>query len=824
MNLEKAVKLRLSVRGETAPIRGRRFFAKAEKATLMTRNNDKKGGAAVRAMASRLALALILSVPVAGLPALVSVAQAQVVQRIVVEGNQRVEREAILAYLQLRRGTPFDPARIDASLKSLFQTGLFSDVQILRRGNTLIVRVVENPMINRVRFEGNNEVSDKDLAKEVQLHDRAMLTRARVQADVERIINIYRRSGYYNVQVEPQIIRRGNNTVDLIFKINEGKATRVATIRFVGNKAFSDGKLKDVITTSEHAWWKFFSTRDRYDPDRLAYDRELLRRFYLKHGFADVQILSANAELAPDGESFIVTFTIEEGPQYRIGNVAVDATETDLNPRKLQKLMETRPGEIYDASEVDKSVEKIALEAARQGFAFAKVRPEIERDAEARKLNITYKVQEGPRVYIERIEIVGNARTREEVIRRELRIAEGDAYNRVLLDRARRRLTALDFFQKIDFQEMPGSAPDRLVLIIKVMEKSTGSLHASIGYSTLENGPVVSGSITERNFMGTGRELSLKTSLSFKRQSLNFSYTEPYFLDYNMAAGFDLFGNRTDLEDQSDYKTNDAGFGLRANFSLDDYQTLYTRYRLTYRNTIASSDAKADDDADGIINICDTNSSKYSPSVCDSLGKDWISTLGVTYVMDRLDNPANPTSGFRLQAALDVAGLGGTVHYVRSEVAGYYFMPLFFDGLILKLKGTGGHVFAWNGDKLRVNDRFFKGGPSFRGFEVSGVGPRDAAGNAIGGQTYAIGTVELLFPLGLPEDLGLSGSVFTDFGTVFDAPESGVQDKAVFRATVGAGLLWRSPFGPLRLDLAYALKKASWDKEELVQFGVGTRF
>ena len=790
----------------------------------MTRNNEKKRGLALRCAVSRLALALILSAPVMATPILSTAAQAQVVQRIVVEGNKRVEREAILAYLQLKPGDPFDPARIDASLKSLFQTGLFSDVQILRRGNTLVVRVVENPMINRVRFEGNSEISDKDLAKEVQLHDRAMLTRARVQADVERIINVYRRAGYYNVQVEPQIIRRGNNTVDLIFKINEGKATRVATIRFVSNKAFSDSKLKEVITTSEHAWWKFFSTRDRYDPDRLAYDKELLRRFYLKHGFADVQILSADAELAPDGESFIVTFTIDEGPQYRIGNVDVDASETDLDPKKLLQLVETTPGEIYDASEVDKSVEKIALEAAREGFAFAKVQPEIQRDAENHTLNITYKVQEGPRVYIERIEIVGNTRTREEVIRRELRIAEGDAYNRVLLDRARRRLTALDFFQKIDFQEMPGSAPDRLVLIIKVQEKSTGSLHASIGYSTLEKGPVVSADITERNFMGTGREVSLRTSLSLKRQSLNFSYTEPYFLGYNMAAGFDLFGNRTDLKKESDYRTNDVGFGLRANFSLDDYQTVYTRYRLTYRDTIASNDAKGDDDGDGIINICDVNSSKYSPAVCDSLGKDWISTLGATYVLDRLDNPANPTSGVRVQAAVDVAGLGGDVHYVRSELAGYYFMPMFVDGLILKLKGTAGHVFAWNGDKLRVNDRFFKGGPSFRGFETAGVGPRDTAGNAVGGKTYAIGTVEVLFPLGLPESLGLSGSVFTDFGTVYDAPGSNVQDKAVFRASVGAGLLWKSPFGPLRLDVAYAVKKASWDKTELVQFGVGTRF
>ena len=783
----------------------------------MTGSNNKKKTSGMHVAASRLALALVLAAPVLGTSAAVSTAQAQVVQRIVVEGNRRVEREAILSYLQVRPGERLDAAKIDASLKALFQTGLFSDVQIVPRGNTLVVRVVENPMIARVRFEGNKEISDKDLAKEVQLHDRAMLTRARVQADVERIINVYRRAGYYNVQVEPQIIRRGNNTVDLVFKINEGKETKVATIRFVGNKAFSDSQLKDVITTQESAWWRFFSTRDRYDPDRLEYDKELLRRFYLKHGFADVQIVSAEAELAPDGESFIITFNIDEGPQYRVGQVQIDATETDLDPKKLQKLVETRSGEIYNAAEVDKTVEKMTLEAAREGFAFAKVEPEIVRDPEARRLDISYKVKEGPRVYIERIDIIGNTRTKDEVIRREMRIAEGDAYNRVLLERARRRLTALDFFKKIEFQELPGSAPDRVVLVVKVEEKSTGSLHASLGYSTLEKGPVVSAEITERNFMGTGREVRLKTALSFKRQSVNFGYTEPYFLGYNMAAGFDIFGSRTDLEDESNFRTNQVGFGLRANFPLDDYQTLYTRYRLTYRDT------KAQDGVD----LCSPTSDDYSPAVCDSLGKDLISTLGATYVLDKLDNPAEPNSGYRVQASLDVAGIGGDVHYVRAELAGYYFMPLFYEGVTLKLKGTGGHVVAWNGDHLRVNDRFTMGGPSFRGFAVAGVGPRDDRGNYLGGETYAIGTVEVLFPLGLPEELGVTGSVFTDFGTVHGVKRdygTAISDKARLRWTVGAGILWKSPLGPLRLDVAYAVKKAPWDETEKIQFGVGTRF
>ena len=773
----------------------------------------------------RLALALLLSAPAVGVSGVITAAQAQVVSRIVVEGNQRVEPETVLAYMQIRPGERMDPEKIDASLKALFQTGLFSDVQILRRGNTLVVRVKENPLINRVNFEGNSEISDKDLAKEVQLRERMMLTRARVQADVDRIRAIYRRAGFYGVRVEPKIIRLPQNRVNLVFEIDEGKASKIAAIRFVGNKAFSDSKLKDVITTSESAWWKFFSSTDTYDPDRLAYDKELLRRFYLKHGFADVEIVSAEAELAPDGESFYITFVINEGPQYKIRDVEVNAGETELDPDKLKKIVETKPGEIYDASKVDKSIEKITIEAGKRGYAFAQVQPRIERDPETKELSVSYDIQEGPRVYIERIDIVGNTRTLDEVIRRELKLAEGDAYNRILVDRARRRLVALDYFSKVDIQEEPGSKPDRVVLVIRVEEKSTGSIHFSAGYSTSE-GPIASVDFSERNLMGTGRKINLRTSLSFKRQSVDFSFTEPYFLGYNMDAGIDLFGSRSDFKDESNYRTNEVGFGLRVGFPLDDYQKLHLRYSFTLRDTKIRGAAASDANGNGIIDVCDPASTEYSPSICDLRGTDYISLLGATYVYDNLDNPLDPTSGFRGQLAVDVAGLGGDVHYVKTEGAAYYFMPLFFEGVTLKLKATAGHIEGWSGDEVKVSDRFYKGGASFRGFEVAGVGPRDtsASANAVGGKTYAIGTVELMFPLGLPEALGLSGSVFTDFGTVFDAPGNNVRDDAKFRASVGAGLIWKSPFGPLRLDVAYAFAKAPYDKRQLVQFGIGTKF
>jgi outer membrane protein insertion porin family len=780
--------------------------------------------------------ALVLSVlgPVAAPGFAVTSAFAETVSSIVVEGNQRIENDTIISYVQVSPGQNATPEKIDASVKALFQTGLFSDVQITRRGSTLVVKVEENPMINQVNFEGNTNVKDTDLQKETELKERMMFTRAKVMSDVNRIIAVYRRAGYYAVKVSPKIIRLSENRIDLVYEINEGDETKVEKINFVGNQAFSAGDLKSVIGTQQYSWWRFFNRNDNYDADRLEYDKELLRRYYLRNGFADVHVVSAEAVLNEKGDGFIITYTIDEGPRYRIADVAVNVGDQQLDSKDLIAQVRTGVGDYYDSTRVDKSVERLTLEAARQGFIFARVNPDVQRDPGNKTLNITYNIVEGPRTYIERIDIVGNYRTEDEVIRRELNLYEGDAFNRVVIERARRRLTALDFFEKIDFLEQEGSAPDRVVLVVQVQEKSTGSVNFSIGYSTSE---VIVGSVSlqERNFLGKGYDVKVDTSASWYRQNVNFSFTNPWFMGMPLMAGFDVFATANNNQDQSNYNSQLIGFALRTGFRLDENSGLSFKYGLTWMD----------------VNNIDKNDA--APAVIESQGESLKSFVNATYTWDNLDNPIRPTNGFRGQLEGQVAGLGGDAHYARVEAHAWYFMPVYEESVVLKIEGNAGQIVPFAGDDVPLQDRFFKGADTFRGFATAGVGPRqrgnDGSTDAVGGQTYAIGTVEMTFPMGLPEQWGISGEVFSDFGTVFDSgvdtvlagqgqckygnntPPLGADarnctsyDTPDFRLSVGAGIVWTSPFGPLRFEAAYPLLKSDYDKTEWFRFSVGTAF
>ncbi len=739
-------------------------------------------------------------------------AQANSVSRIVVEGNQRIEADTVRSYMQIQVGDPFSPDLIDESLQTLFQTGLFSDVRIFRRGSNLVVSVEENPIINRIAFEGNSQLKNDSLQKEIDLKPRVVFTRARVQADVDRIITLYRRSGQFNARVEPKIIRLPQNRIDLVFEITEGAKTVVQSISFIGNRKFSDSQLRSVIVTEETTFWKFWSNSDTYDPDRLNYDKELLRRHYLKNGYADFRVLSGTAELAPNGQDFFLTFTVEEGEQYSFGDVTVDPGQTELNAEAMLAEVTTFKGETYDASKVDKSIEKLTLEAGKRGFAFARVVPRIERVADQLVINLTYEMNEGPRVYIERIDIVGNVRTLDKVIRREIRLVEGDAYNRILVDRSRRRITALDYFEKVDILEQPGSAPDKVVLIFQVAEKSTGTLNFSAGYSTTEQ-VLGSVSLSERNLLGRGYFTSLATSLSFKRQSVDFSFSDPYFLDQNMSAGFNAFTVETDQQSESSFNSRETGGGLTAGIPISENARLQARYGFTNRR---------------IKNV----STNASAPIRLSAGETNKSQIGLSYLYNTLDNPLAPTQGLRAALTADLAGVGGDVFFWRLNGKASYYHTI-YEGVVLNLRGSGGIMDGYNGEESPVLDRFFKGGNSFRGFERAGIGPRDTSvgtrNDAVGGQIFAIGTVETTFPLGLPEAFGIRGAVFTDFGTLFDAPGpnpafAGVRDSSTLRVSAGIGLLWNSPFGPVRLDFAEAIKKDSLDKTQRFQFSAGTSF
>lgn len=774
-----------------------------------------------------LALAVVSLSPIANPSLFGASAQAAVVRQIVVEGNQRVEYDTVLSYLQFQAGQDATPERIDETVKVLFQTGLFSDVQISQRGGTLVIRVVENPLINQVNFEGNTAIDDKALQKEVEVKERMIFTRAQAQSDTQRVLALYQKAGYYNVNVAPKIIRLQDNRVNLVFEINEQGKTTIRSINFTGNNAFSGNALRSVMATKENSWWNYFQRNNTYDPDRLEYDKELLRRYYLKHGFADIEIISADAQISDDGEYFDINISINEGPHYTIADVAVDIGSSNLDPERLRDVVKTGVGDSYDATKVDKTVENLTLEAARQGYVFARVEPKVDRDNAAGSLNLSYTVAEGTRAYVERIEITGNRRTLDHVIRRELQIFEGDAFNRTLIERARRRLTALDFFEKIDFREEEGSAPDKVALFIDVVEKSTGKISFSAGYSSTEQ-VIGTVELTERNLLGKGQFLRLNTTVSFKRQALDFSFTEPYFMGMPISAGFDLFATNTDNTKYSSYKSRQVGGALRTGFDLDEYSSLDFKYYLAFRKTRG-------------IDL-DT----ASPAVIAQEGDSWKSSVGATYTWDDLDDPNTPTTGFRGQLDAEVAGLGGTTRYGRLEAHGWYFFPVYEESVVLKLEANAGHIQSFGGKDVPLQDRFYHGSDTFRGFARAGVGPHQVnnAGStdSIGANSYAIGTVELTFPLGLPEAWGIQGAAFSDFGTVFGSDDDSVARgtgtctatastrncdvfaDAVFRASVGAGIIWQSPFGPLRFDVAYPLLKADFDEKELIRFSIGTRF
>jgi outer membrane protein insertion porin family len=726
------------------------------------------------------------------------------IAEIRVEGNQRIEPETIRSYMQLSPGDPFDAERIDRALKSLFATGLFADVRLRREGNTLVVQVVENPIINRLAFEGNDRIDDETLQNEVQLRPRVVYTQTRVQADVKRILDIYRRSGRFAATVEPKVIPLDQNRVDLVFEINEGPVTEIRRIDFVGNKAFSDSELRDQILTTESAWYRFLSDTDTYDPDRLTVDREALRDFYLKEGYADFRVISAVAELSPDREAFFITFTVEEGERYKFGKIDVRTTLRDLDPESLRGQLTTLEGEWYDASAVEESIANITETLGDLGYAFVDVRPQIQRDREHLLINLVYDIQEGPRVFVERIDISGNVRTVDRVIRREFRLVEGDAFNASKLRRTRQRIQNLGFFSSVDLRTVPGDSPDKTVIEVEVEEQSTGEVTFGFGFSTAE-GPLGDISLRERNLLGRGQDLRLGFTLSGKRSQFDLSFTEPYFLDRNLAAGFDVFRIETD-RDESSFDQKSLGFGLRAGYEIQEYLRHTVRYGLS---------------EDEIFNVDDD----ASLAIKQQEGTTLSSVVGHTLSYDRRDSRFDPREGYFLSFSNDLAGLGGDVHYLRTRGGAGYYQPLGGD-VTLGLSSEAGYIFGFNED-VRITDNFAVGGANLRGFKTSGIGPRDTlTEDSVGGNVFAVGSTELSFPLGLPEEYQIRGRVFSDFGTLFDSDleTPTVIDEPKLRMSVGGGMTWRSPFGPLAVDLALPVLKEDFDETELFRLSVGTRF
>lgn len=742
--------------------------------------------------------------------------QGIIVKQVVVQGNQRMDDDTIRRYLLIRPGQPYDIDLANQSLKRLYSMGVFSDVKLEMRGQRLFVSVTENSIINQVVFEGNQKIADGALKDEIGLEPRSALTHARVQRAVQRILTLYNRIGRYGVRVEPKVVELPRNRVDLVFEIDEGQKTTISKINFVGNEAFSDSELMTRIMTSETGILSWFKSDDIYDPDRLAMDQELLRIFYLRNGYADFRVVSAVADLDQGRNKFIVTITVDEGERYRFGEINVKSSVSAIDPDMLGNFIKTYEGEVYNAELIEQSVEKVTLEMSRIGYAFSQLSADIQRDPHSKTISLTYMIEEGPRTYVERINIRGNLRTRDYVIRREFDFVEGDPYNRVMVERAQRSLKNLNLFKDVKIGIGPGSARDRVVINVDVKEKSTGQVSLSGGYSTLD-GFLADVSVMESNLLGKGQYVRAAVSVSSLSTNISASFTEPYFLNRRLSFGVDAFSNQRDRDNETPYKNRRNGASVSLGFPLSSNIWFRTHAQLAQEE---------------IFDVQDN----ASIAIQLSKGAQNVALIGYSLSYNTTDNLNDPKSGIYAQFRQDVAGLVlGDVKYVRTTAKVNVYQEL-YKNVVGIIKLQGGNIMGWDGRYVRILDSFFKGGEMIRGFTNSGIGPRDKnTGDALGGKWFAAATAEVQFPLlGISKELGFKGAVFADVGTLYETDvreltknkkkKLSVLDSKSLRSSIGASILWASPLGPLRADWAYVLSKESYDHEQLFRFGVETKF
>ena len=740
-------------------------------------------------------------------------AEAAVVQRIDVRGAQRVGAEAVRSNLSIQPGRTFSNADIDESVKRLYATGFFSDVQISVSGGTLVVTVAENQLINQVVFNGNRKIKDDKLQGIVQTQAQGPYSDSLISADIQRIREAYGAIGRSDVEVTTQVVPVVEGRVNLAFVINEGERTKISSINFVGNNAYSDGRLAAVLQTKESGILSFLTRKDVYNEDKLRADEEALRQFYYNHGYADFRVISSEAVLNEAGNEYTINITVDEGQRYKFGAVSVESTVDGIDGSELQGLLETREGDTYSARDIQKSMEAISRRVSSAGYPFARVVPRGDRNFETNTIGVTYLVDQGERAYVERIEVRGNTRTRDYVIRREFDISEGDAFNQETISRAKRRLEALGFFSSVNISTQAGSSPDRVVVIVDVQDQPTGSFGIGAGYSVGDGGLVLEASVEEKNFLGRGQFIRLAAGGGFDdTQTYNFSFTEPYFLGYRLAAGFDLFKSSTSSNTYYDYEEQGGTIRVTAPITED----LATTLRYTYKEIDYINDgANAGNTAQPYLDVIEQGS--------------WTQSIfGHSVVYNTVDDRQNPHEGIYASFTHEYAGLGGDSEYYKAYIRARMFYTLSdeFD-IVGSLAGSAGHVVAL-GDNLNVFDQFKIGGKEVRGFDNSGIGPR-MGDDSIGGTTYFTASAEATFPLPLvPQDLGFRGAVFADAGTLFgsdlrsDAGAEGT-DMSI-RASVGAGLVWNSPFGALRVDYAVPVAKEDFDDTQEFRFSMANQF
>jgi outer membrane protein insertion porin family len=742
---------------------------------------------------------------------------AETITAIEIVGNRTVAADAVRAHVKLVQGNPYDAAKADQSIKALFATGLFAHVSIERRGTSVVVKVAENPIVEHVYLEGNAAVDKAKLEEQIQLKPRARYTAAKGHADALRLREHYRRLGRLATAVEPSVTYQSDGRVEVTYVIKEGEVTKVDSIGFVGNRAFTASQLRDVISTSQSGWFDVLKSAAFYDPERINQDKDMLRRHYLKQGFPDARVVSAEAIQNAQGTGYVITFTVEEGERFTFAPATVEASLRGADTAKLQDLVSVKPGGAYSQDAIEKSVEKMTLALSEQGLAFAQVKTIPKRDNAGHSIAIAFRVEEGPRIYVERIDIVGNQKTKDFVIRREFRVVEGDAVNAFMIERGRKRVQALGFFKSVSLKKQPGSAPDKVTIVIDVVEDQSIDFGIGVGYSTSE-GVVGDISIADRNLFGNGQSLRLKLSGSLTRLQADLGFTEPHFLGSNVAAGFDLFYKDVDYTTQASYKSQRIGGDLRARYPISDEWSVGVNYTFA-RNKIydvgENASAAIKEAVPGWPN--DTSNTYYTSSV------------GYSLVYDTRDNKKRPSSGVYYTIAQDLAGLGGDVRYIRSvgEARAYYAVT---DDITAVGRATGGFIGGWGGQDVRLLDLFYKGNETVRGFATAGIGPRDtlsANQDALGGKMFYATTAEVLFQIpGVPQDIGLRGAVFADAGSLWGLNSTAAKQPGAvgntpsLRASVGVGLAWDSPIGALRADYAIPIAKQPYDKTQPFSFGL----
>ena len=739
-------------------------------------------------------------------------AGAEILKNVLIEGTHRFEPASIMQNLNISKGQNLTPYELDNITKTLFETKLFSDVDVRMNNGTLTIKVQENPIVREVYFEGNEKMDDDVLKTEIDLKPRTVYTASTAQSDADRLLTLYKRSGRFGATVTPKIIKKDQNRVDVIFEIEEGAKTTIEKISFTGNTRFDDGTLKDVLITKENAWYRFFASTDTYDPDRLNYDKEMLRRFYLKHGYVDFKVVNAAAELLPDKTGFTLTIDVSEGQRYRFSQpqikVSLPAYAKKGNKEELIKLLDFEKGDWFNAEKIDSTVEQLTDKFANEGYAFVEVTPEFVRNEKDRTVQVVFRVQEGEKVFVNKINIHGNSRTQDKVIRREFKIKEGDAFNASKLRRSQQKVEDLDYFEKVDFKTSPlYSDASKTDVDVTVREKSTGSFNVGVGWSSYD-GMLFETGIVERNILGTGNIVNLNAMLSQKETQYVAGLTNPYFLDLPLLAGLEIFRTTRDNSDSSSYSYTSYGATTRFGWNYTD------ALRQTVRYTLRRDD----------VNDIDSDASIY---IKEQEGQTTVSLIGQDISYDKRDSKINPTQGYYLNLGTDYAGIGGDTKFFRVTATAIQYFSL-ADDVVLSLRGDGGHIWGTGGKDVRINNRFFLGDYSLRGFEYGGVGARDGAtDDALGGNWYVTASTELVFPLGLPREIGIKGKTFVDAGLIGkpDGYDAKYMDySSGVRVAAGVGILWQSPMGMINLDFALPVVKESYDKTQIFRLNFGKGF